>query len=187
VEANNCTIDVTVRRHTKYYKNSGDSASIECPVMYCQKKPDMHCNITVFDETRNTTEDHAASEKNKMLIIYILSSLGALGLLIFCCFGLLQSKRRLQGEKQTISSTLQIEMKEQFPNGSAVYSSQGNCEKPNIATSKPADDKSVTNQLSSANQDTLVYATLNHGEHFEKSEPFVEIEFTEYAAIVLKN
>ncbi|XP_042298847.1 B- and T-lymphocyte attenuator-like [Sceloporus undulatus] len=254
VQADNCTIAVTVQRNTKYYSKSGDSTSIECPVMYCQKKPNVHwhmyntmlkkffslslgpnhttswrtgnifvltfqpinkndsgtyrceanvanstiaghaievivqdySNITVFDDARNTTEDREASEKNKMLIIYILSSLGALGLFIFCCFGVLQSKRRLQGGNKTVSSTLEEETKE-LPSGSAVDSRQINCKKPNMVTSKPAHDKSVTNQLLSANQDTLVYATLNHREHFEKSEPFVETEFTEYAAIVLKN
>ncbi|KAM3837671.1 B- and T-lymphocyte attenuator-like [Vipera latastei] len=40
-EHDNCTT-ITIERGTKYYKNLGDSATLECPVTYCNKKPEMN-------------------------------------------------------------------------------------------------------------------------------------------------
>ncbi|XP_008105957.1 B- and T-lymphocyte attenuator isoform X2 [Anolis carolinensis] len=280
-EAENCSIDVTIKRETKISSISGDSVTIECPVKYCHKQPKVNwlkynarlqdffilhtgqnhneswingnifvlkfpyinrndsglyrCeatlegnttaghaievvvqdyrNITGFEGAKNTTKGHAASEKNKILIVYILSSLGALGLLFVCCFGLLQSKRRHQVKNKTTSSTLEIEMNEVcdyknvkycsdatshvsnegsvpplqlFPDDSATHNNLSICKKSNRTASKPTCDKSVTNQLLPTNQDILVYATLNHKEYFQGSNLFVETDFTEYAAIMVK-
>nr|XP_060626608.1 B- and T-lymphocyte attenuator [Anolis sagrei ordinatus] len=170
-------------------------------------------HITGFEGAENTTEGHAAFENKKTLIVYILSSLGALGLLFVCCFGLLHSKWRQQVKNKTISSTLEMEMNEVsdyknikpcsdttshvsneasfprlqlFTDGSAIHINLNNSKKSKRVGAKATCDKSVTNQLLPTNQDALVYATLDHREHFQGSNHFVESEFTEYAAIMLK-
>uniref|UniRef100_A0A6J0V5B6 B- and T-lymphocyte attenuator isoform X1 n=1 Tax=Pogona vitticeps TaxID=103695 RepID=A0A6J0V5B6_9SAUR len=282
----NCTICISVPRGTKYYACSGDSVTIECPVMYCQEKPLVHwyryskenktffalphgerhtvswtnennfnvfskalnfpsvnkndsglyrCeasvgenkipgyttevivqdldNCTLFEDEKNTTKEHGEAEKSKMLTIYTLSSLGAMGLLIFWCF-ILYSMRRHQEKDKKSSTTSQIEMNVVdnrndaqccndttmqsfvqgptppsllYPEGNVVYGNQSHFRKARKTVAKPMPSRSITNHFSPANQEALVYATLNHGDPFHSSEPSLENEFIEYASIVVKN
>ncbi|XP_078245961.1 B- and T-lymphocyte attenuator isoform X4 [Pogona vitticeps] len=273
----NCTICISVPRGTKYYACSGDSVTIECPVMYCQEKPLVHWyryskenktffalphgerhtvswtnenNFNVFSKTlnfpsvnkndsglyrceasvgedkipgyttevivqdeKNTTKEHGEAEKSKMLTIYTLSSLGAMGLLIFWCF-ILYSTRRHQEKDKKSSTTSQIEMNVVYnqndpqccndtttqifvqgptppsllyPEGNVVYGNQSHFRKARKTVAKTMPSRSITNHFSPANQEALVYATLNHGDPFQSSEPSLENEFIEYASIVVKN
>ncbi|XP_015261439.1 PREDICTED: B- and T-lymphocyte attenuator [Gekko japonicus] len=61
IEAKNCTAAVNVERNTEYRIKAGDSAIIECPVTYCQKKPEIkwykknnHSSLTLHDGQRHT-------------------------------------------------------------------------------------------------------------------------------------
>ncbi|XP_039220014.1 B- and T-lymphocyte attenuator [Crotalus tigris] len=267
-EHDNCTT-ITIERGTKYYKNLGDSATLECPVTYCNKKPEMnwymwnkskkkfhilypekeywisekkfvlnfqsvskndsgqyrceaivrknkltshvielivqdHSNSSVFLNGTNTTEDQKQPKKNKMLIM--ISSLGTL-FLIVGCFGWLCFTKRHQ-----VKNTQKVKNPESGNNRNTQH-----C---NDSTSHISDEGAISNedsmpylfQVPTGNQDNyqtasrtdlssmkfneglprykedpLIYATLSHGELFQRSKPSEETQFTEYAIIRLKN
>ncbi|XP_062983687.1 B- and T-lymphocyte attenuator [Elgaria multicarinata webbii] len=204
--------------------NKNDSGLYHCVATVGEQKIESHLievfvqdysNLTEPEDAKNTTENHGAPERNKILIIYFLSSLGALCFLIFCCSGLLFFVRRNQVTNKMISSNVEHEMNVlsshtnaqcysastthvsdegfapgllQFPDGNTIYDNQGNCQKASKAAQNLTCNESVTciHQLLPANQDALVYATLSHEEPFQRCEPVVETVFTEYATIRLK-
>ncbi|XP_054829691.1 B- and T-lymphocyte attenuator [Eublepharis macularius] len=76
-----------------------------------------------------------------------------------------------------------------YKHGSSICDDQASCWGAIRATSNPACHPAVTtnHHLPYEDQDLLVYAALNHGEHSQRHEPTVEIELTEYATIGQKN
>ncbi|XP_061484061.1 B- and T-lymphocyte attenuator isoform X1 [Rhineura floridana] len=188
-----------VLNFSSVYKN--DSGRYRCEGTAGGKLLEGHV-IEVFvqdSEDANTTADHGAPEKSKM-IIYLLISVGPLCLLILSCLGLLYFIRRYQVKKKD-SSTSQTEMNVlgsntdahcsdaapcllQLPDGNVAYSNRGNCWKATRAASNPTCDECVSNthQIFPPEKDTLIYATLSHGAPFQRDECSVE-----YANIVLKN
>lgn len=73
--------------------------------------------------------------------------------------------------------------------GSTVFDDQVGCWKAFRATSNLICHQSVTSihHFPGEDQDMIVYASLSHGEHSQRTEPSVEIELTEYATIGQKN
>ncbi|XP_007423855.1 B- and T-lymphocyte attenuator [Python bivittatus] len=269
-EDDNCTA-ITIERGKKYYTNLGDSATLECPVTYYRKKPEMnwymlnkseekfhilypekrrsiswmnettfvlnfqsvnkndrgqyrcdaiigkrkyeshvielivqdHSNTSVFLNTTNTKEDQKPHEKNeKLIMIYSIPSLGTL-FLIFACFGWLYFKRKHQVKNATGSSNPEngINRNTQHCNESATHvSNEGSnfnedcmpCLLQVTNGNQDSYQKASRNSLNSIHNeglpgDPIIYATLNHGELFQRSKPSEETELTEYAIIRPKN
>ncbi|ETE66241.1 B- and T-lymphocyte attenuator, partial [Ophiophagus hannah] len=67
-EDDNCTT-ITIERGTKYYTNLGDSASLECPVTYCSKKPEVNWYMLNKSEEKfhilNNEKERSSSWKNE--------------------------------------------------------------------------------------------------------------------------
>ncbi|XP_066477374.1 B- and T-lymphocyte attenuator-like [Tiliqua scincoides] len=77
----------------------------------------------------------------------------------------------------------------QFRDGSADYDNDNSCWKATGTISNPGCDYSVLtiHQPLPVTQETLLYATLNYDEPFQRSIPSVATECIEYAAIGMKN
>ncbi|XP_008105958.1 B- and T-lymphocyte attenuator isoform X3 [Anolis carolinensis] len=224
-EAENCSIDVTIKRETKISSISGDSVTIECPVKYCHKQPKVNWlkyNARLQDFfILHTGQNHNESWINGNIFVLKFPYINRNDSGLYRCEATLEGNTTaghaievvVQVKNKTTSSTLEIEMNEVcdyknvkycsdatshvsnegsvpplqlFPDDSATHNNLSICKKSNRTASKPTCDKSVTNQLLPTNQDILVYATLNHKEYFQGSNLFVETDFTEYAAIMVK-
>ncbi|XP_044298427.1 B- and T-lymphocyte attenuator [Varanus komodoensis] len=177
-----------VLNFASFYKN--DSGSYHCEATMKKQKWKSHViqvsvqdpnNLTKLENANNTIEGHGATEKTKAILLFVLPSLGVLCLLAFCFSGLHCFIRKRQVKNKMNSSSSEHEMNVVL-DGDAVYGNQDICRK---ATPNPTCNESVTSahQLKSENQDTLVYATLSHGEPLQKSEPLLETVFSEYATI----
>ncbi|XP_034269366.1 B- and T-lymphocyte attenuator [Pantherophis guttatus] len=166
-----------------------------------------HSNSTVFPSTTNTTEDQKLLEKNKMLImIYSISSLGTL-FLIVGCFGWLYFTRRHQ-----VKNAQKVKNPESgnnrntqhcndstahFSDEKAIFNedsmpclfqvpneNQDNYQK---ASRTSLSSMKFKEGLPEYKEDSVIYATLSHGELFQGTKTPEETQLTEYAIIRLKN
>ncbi|XP_026519785.1 B- and T-lymphocyte attenuator isoform X1 [Notechis scutatus] len=166
-----------------------------------------HSNSSVFLNTTNTTEDQKPAEKNKMLImIYSISSFGTL-FLIVGYFGWLYFTRRHQvkntqkvksqesgnnrkTQRCTDSTTHEsdegaIFIEDSMPGLFQV--SSGNQDNYQKASRTSLSSMKFNEGLSGYKEDSVIYATLSHGELFQRTKPPEETQLTEYAIIRLKS
>ncbi|KAF7251238.1 B- and T-lymphocyte attenuator [Varanus komodoensis] len=149
-----------VLNFASFYKN--DSGSYHCEATMKKQKWKSHV-IQVSVQVKNKM--NSSSSEHEMNVLSIYRDVQS------CNDSILHIS-----DETTVSCLLQV------LDGDAVYGNQDICRK---ATPNPTCNESVTSahQLKSENQDTLVYATLSHGEPLQKSEPLLETVFSEYATI----
>ncbi|XP_032075362.1 B- and T-lymphocyte attenuator [Thamnophis elegans] len=166
-----------------------------------------HSNSSVFLSTTNATEDQKLHEKNNMLItIYSISSLGTL-FLIAGCFGLLYFTRRHQvknaqkvknpesgnnrNNQRCNDSTTHVSDEAAFFNEDSMpclfQVPNGNQDNYQKASRTSLNSMKFNEGLPGYKEDSVIYATLSHGELIQRTKPPEEIELTEYAIIRLKN
>ncbi|KAJ7320385.1 hypothetical protein JRQ81_019896 [Phrynocephalus forsythii] len=189
--------------------NKNDSGHYRCEATVGENKSSSHVTEVIVQDAKNTT-NHRAPERSEKLTMYILSSLGATGLLIFCCFILMYFTHRHKEKDKKAPATSRTEMNvvdtwedaqcgddstiphfvrgptppsPLYPDGNVVCSNQSDFGK---ALAKPVHNPSITDQFSPASQD-VVYATLHHGDPFQISKASEETDFIAYASIVVKN
>ncbi|XP_063160501.1 B- and T-lymphocyte attenuator [Candoia aspera] len=193
--------------------DKNDSGQYRCKAIAGKKKFESHVielivqdpsNSSVFLNARNTTEDQELPEK-MLIVIYSISSLGTL-FLISGCFGWLCFKRRPQVKNATGSSSPEsgINKNTQLCNDGATHVlGEGstfnedsmpcllqvpNRNQDNYQTASRTGLSSIYNEgLPGDKENPIIYATLSHGELFQKNKSFDEIELTEYAIIRPKN
>ncbi|KAL7983494.1 hypothetical protein Chor_000370 [Crotalus horridus] len=214
-EHDNCTT-ITIERGTKYYKNLGDSATLECPVTYCNKKPEM--NWYMWNKSKKKfhilypEKEYWISEKKFVLNFRSVNKNDS---------GQYRCEAIVRKNKLTshvIELIVQVKNTQKVKNPES--GNNRNTQHCNDSTSHISDEGAISNedsmpylfQVPTGNQDNyqtasrtdlssmkfneglprykedpLIYATLSHGELFQRSKPSEETQFTEYAIIRLKN